>query len=83
MIRYVGVAGIAKWFGVEPKTVTKWLIRYAETHPWPKPDAQIGEGEGAVRGWLPERETEWRAWKASLPGRGAGGGRPRKTAPAT
>lgn len=78
MIRYVGVAGIAKWFGVEPKTVTKWLNRYAYTHPCPPPDAEIGDGDGAIRGWLPDREAEWRAWHASRPGRGAGGGRPRK-----
>ncbi|WP_433367877.1 hypothetical protein [Streptosporangium sp. CA-115845] len=74
VVRYVGVAGVAAWFEVSPGTVTKWLDRYAETHPYPKPDAEIGEGKLAVKGWLPEREAEWRAWKAGRPGQGAGGG---------
>lgn len=37
----------------------------------PEPDALIG----STRGWLPETID---AWEASRPGRGVGGGRPRK-----
>lgn len=37
----------------------------------PEPDALIG----TTRGWLPETID---AWNAARPGRGAGGGRPRK-----
>lgn len=37
----------------------------------PEPDALIGR----TRGWLPETIDEW---NAARPGRGAGGGRPRK-----
>ncbi|MBT1166763.1 hypothetical protein [Bifidobacterium simiarum] len=37
----------------------------------PEPDALIGR----TRGWLPETID---AWNASRPGRGVGGGRPRK-----
>lgn len=37
----------------------------------PEPDARIGR----TRGWLPETID---AWVASRPGRGVGGGRPRK-----
>lgn len=37
----------------------------------PEPDALIG----STRGWLPETID---AWNAARPGRGAGGGRPRK-----
>ncbi|PJM72371.1 hypothetical protein CS006_10580 [Bifidobacterium primatium] len=37
----------------------------------PEPDALIGR----TRGWLPETID---AWNAARPGRGAGGGRPRK-----
>jgi hypothetical protein len=76
-IRYLGVAGVARWFGVQPETVSIWMLR----HPgWPQPDAEIVPGRHGVpdRGWLPEREQEWREWRAAFPGRGAGGGRPRK-----
>jgi hypothetical protein len=71
--RYVGVKGVAAWFGLPATTVSKWLLRYAETHPTPVPDAEI---EG-VKGWLPGREEEWRKWDAARPGQGRGGG-PRK-----
>ena len=37
----------------------------------PEPDALIG----STRGWLPETID---AWNAARPGRGSGGGRPRK-----
>lgn len=37
----------------------------------PEPDALIG----ATRGWLPETIDRW---NAARPGRGVGGGRPRK-----
>ena len=63
---YLGVAGVAAWFGIAPATVTKWLGRYDG---WPEPDAMIG----TEKGWLPGREQEWRAWKAALPGQGAPG----------
>lgn len=70
---YLGVAGVAAWFGVAPATVTKWLARYDR---WPEPDAMIG----SEKGWLSEREQEWRAWKAALPGQGAPGRpKPRRT----
>lgn len=67
--KYVGVAGVAAWFGVDAKTVSKWLIRYADKHPTPVPDAEI---EG-TKGWLPEREKDWRAWDAARAGQGAPG----------
>lgn len=64
MIRYVGVSGVAAWFGVSSQTVTKWLSRYAKSHPCPEPDAEID----GTKGWLPEREAEWRQWAESRPG---------------
>lgn len=69
---YLGVADIAKSFGVEPATVTKWMNRYDD---WPVPDVQITPGRGGVpdRGWALQRLTEWQAWKKSLPGQGAAG----------
>ena len=83
-IEYMSVADIAALFGVAPGTVEKWRQRYPEgsATPFPAPDAITGIGHGMrFRGWLPKRADEFRAWKASLPGRGAGGGR-RKAASA-
>ncbi len=40
-------------------------------HAWRRPDATIGR----TRGWLPETIDQWNAQR---PGRGVGGGRPRK-----
>lgn len=75
-IRYMSVADIAALFEVAPGTVEKWRQRYDN---FPVHDAVIGIGHGQpIRGWLPERADEFRAWQASRPGRGAGGGRPRK-----
>lgn len=65
MIRYLGAADVAAWFGVDARTVTKWRARYPE---FPTPDAMTG---GRVPGWLPERETQIRQWEAQRPGRGA------------
>ena len=84
-IRYDGTAEVAVLFGVQPGTVDTWLGRYgpdrepeeiAKAPVIPQPDAYIGR----VAGYLPDRDWagEFRAWRASLPGRGAGGGRPRK-----
>lgn len=39
----------------------------------PEPDAYVGK----ARGWLPETIDQW---NANRPGRGVGGGRPRKNA---
>lgn len=78
--RYMSAADVAALFGAEPGTVLKWRQRYED---FPAPDAVTGIGHGhPVMGWLPEREAELRAWHASRPGRGAGGGRPRKVAEA-
>jgi hypothetical protein len=64
---HVGVAGVAAWFGVDPRTVSQWLVRYRDT---PVPDIELRPGRNGVpdRGWLPSREQEWRDWKASKPG---------------
>lgn len=74
-IRYNSAADIAALFGVQPETVVTWRTRYPGT-PIPEPDAYIGP----FAGWLPERDEEWREWRRSLPGRGAGGGRPKRSA---
>jgi hypothetical protein len=74
-----GVGTVAEWLGLTPAALAKAMQR----HPgYPQPDATIAPGRGRNgkpdEGWLPSRQREWEAWKASLPGRGAGGGRPRK-----
>ena len=79
LAEYIGVSGVAAWFGVAPGTVTKWLTRYDG---WPQPDAYVTPGRHGDRDklWLPAREADWRAWKGTLPGQGAPGRpKPRRT----
>lgn len=71
---YISTADIAHEFGVTRQTVQYWRRSLS----FPKPDATTGN----VPGWLPERMTEIKAWRANRPGQGAGGGRPRN-APAS
>lgn len=76
-LRCAGIAGVAAWLHLSPAALAKAMDR----HPgWPAPDTEITPGRGGhpERGWVDERRGEWEKWKASLPGRGAGGGRPRK-----
>lgn len=78
--RYLGMADIAREFGVTASAVTTWRSRYRGTPtPFPAPDVEIGLDRG-IPGWLPERIGEIRQWRDSLPGQGAGGGRPRRNA---
>lgn len=72
--RYQGRAAIAAILGVSPDLLAHWMRR----HPGglPGPDAEIDETGGRVTSlWLPGRDAEWQAWRASFPGRT---GRPRK-----
>ena len=64
---YLDIAGAAEHLGVRPETVT----RYRTAGVFPVPDMWLGRSPG----WLPSTLDVWRA---SRPGRGAGGGRPRK-----
>jgi hypothetical protein len=74
--QYMSAADIAALFGVKPGTVEKWRSRHPD---FPPADVIIGiSHDKPVMGWLPEREQELRAWESARPGRGAGGGRPRK-----
>lgn len=74
-VTYVGIAGVAEWFGVTPELVTKWIARgAADGNPTPEPDAEIIPGRhGPDKGWLPGRRADWLAWHAGRPGRGAKG----------
>lgn len=70
---------VAALIGVKPKSVSQYLVeskppgRYAK-HPFPMPDGYIGRGPW----WRVERTAEIKEWAANRPGRGAGGGRPRR-----
>lgn len=56
------------------KQVAEYLgVANAAVYDLPEPDVRIGR----TRGWLPSTIDEW---NASRPGRGVGGGRPRKRA---
>ncbi|MEV0998761.1 hypothetical protein [Nonomuraea sp. NPDC050202] len=72
--RYLGVLGVAEALGVSRHAVHKWRTRYpgGSEHPFPEPDVEV---DGAP-GWRPDRVQEIARWRAGLPGRGAGGGRP-------
>lgn len=61
--KMLGVADIAAMFGVEPKTVSMWRLRYPG---FPEPDVSIGD----LAGWDPGRAEEIRAWATRRPGRG-------------
>ncbi|HLM95563.1 MAG TPA: hypothetical protein VK283_04560 [Acidimicrobiales bacterium] len=61
--KLLGVADIAALFGVEPKTVSMWRLRYPD---FPEPDVSIGD----LVGWDPGRAEEIRAWASRRPGRG-------------
>jgi len=80
-VRYLGVNGLAERLGVTRHAVDKWRSRYPveSTHPFPEPDVEI---DGGVPGWLPIRLAEIEQWRADMPGRGAGGGRPPMRPPA-
>ncbi|MEO3868230.1 hypothetical protein ABGB18_05300 [Nonomuraea sp. B12E4] len=71
---YLGVLGIAEALGVSRHAVHKWRTRYPDgsDHPFPEPDVEV---DGAP-GWRPDRLGDIVRWRDSLPGRGAGGGRP-------
>jgi hypothetical protein len=73
---YLGTAQLAAELDVDARTVSKWVARYppASPHPFPAPDVAIGD----VLGWNPKRLSEIKAWRAGMPGQGAGGGRPRR-----
>lgn len=60
---YLGVTEVAQRLGIVKSAVSAYKL--------PEPDVMIGR----TRGWIPETIDEW---NASRPGRGVGGGRPRK-----
>lgn len=69
--RYLSTAEVGALFGVSASAVSNWRKRFDDC---PEPDVMVG----AVAGWSPESESEWRRWHAARPGQGVGGGRPRR-----
>lgn len=72
--QYIGVVGVAEALGVSRHAVHKWRSRYPadSRHPFPEPDIEVD----GVPAWRPDRVQAIVLWRESLPGRGAGGGRP-------
>ena len=60
---YLSVTEVAQRLNITTAAVSTYKL--------PEPDVMIGH----TRGWLPETIDEW---NANRPGRGVGGGRPRK-----
>lgn len=76
---YLTLADLAELLGVKSETISFYRAhskpgrRYAN-HPFPAEDRLYGR----TPVWAPGRVDEVKAWDAGRPGRGAGGGRPRK-----
>ncbi len=77
-MQYLGVAGLARELGVTRQVVSNWRARYPSdsAHPFPLHDVEID----GLPGWAPDRVAEVQRWRDGMPGRGAGGGRPRTSA---
>ncbi|MEU4670500.1 hypothetical protein AB0F91_21560 [Amycolatopsis sp. NPDC023774] len=73
-LRYADMVEIGTWFGHDHRVVSTWRKRYAADHPFPEPDVMVGR----TPGWARSRRPEIEIWERGRPGRGAGGGRPRK-----
>ncbi len=63
--RYLSMTEVAERLGVTKGALVRYKL--------PAPDVIVGK----ARGWLPETIDQW---NASRPGRGVGGGRPRRKA---
>jgi len=61
--RYLSMTEVAQRLGITKGALARYKL--------PDPDALVGK----ARGWLPSTIDEW---NAKRPGRGVGGGRPRK-----
>jgi hypothetical protein len=76
--RYQRKAAVAAMLGISPDQLAHEMTRHPHGIPEPDADAEGRDGKTEPL-WLP-RLADWRAWRASFPGRT---GRPRKNAPAT
>jgi predicted DNA-binding transcriptional regulator AlpA len=62
-IEYLSMTEVAERLGITKGALARYRL--------PEPDVMVGK----ARGWLPETIDQWNAQR---PGRGVGGGRPRK-----
>ncbi|MDY5151376.1 transcriptional regulator [Actinotignum urinale] len=62
-VHYLGLTQVAQHIGVTEGT----MRGYSSRGYLPQPDAYIGEGIRAVRGWLPQTIDEW---NKNRPGQG-------------
>jgi hypothetical protein len=54
--------------GVSTDLLAHWMRRHPDA--MPQPDAEVDEAAGkAAPIWLPGRDVEWQAWRATFPGR--------------
>lgn len=72
--RYQRRAAVAAMLGITPDRLAHEMDRHPDGIPMPDADAEGASGKLEPL-WLPGREAEWQAWRASFPGRT---GRPRK-----
>jgi hypothetical protein len=77
-VEAVGLSVVAGWLDMEINALQVGMQRHPN---WPAPSVTISPGRRIDmntpdRGWLPSTRDAWKAWRASWPGRGAGGGRP-------
>lgn len=80
---YLDTEGVARRLGVQPRTITEYLYRarrrvagkpkIVAAHNFPEPDQYFG-------GRPVWKESTIARFERKRPGRGTGGGRPRKTA---
>jgi hypothetical protein len=82
---YLSAADIADHFGVPANLVHTWRSRYgpdrspeeiAKAPTCPQPAVVLGRRKPQA-GYREDQLADWDAWRASLPGQGTGGGRPR------
>lgn len=79
---YLTLADLAQLLGVQTETISFYRAhskpgkRYAD-HPFPAEDRKFGRSPV----WSPGRAEEIKTWDKERPGRGSGGGRPRKDEP--
>lgn len=77
---FLTLADVADLLGMKTQTISFYRAhskpgrRYAN-HPFPAPSRLVGRSPI----WMRDRTEELKAWDAARPGRGTGGGRPRKT----
>lgn len=62
---YRGQADVMRWCGARtPSVITNWIKRYPDEAPQPDVLIWNESSKDPIRGWLPEREAEWKEFAA-------------------